>query len=178
MFVFDLLDKWLLQQSALTLNPKTSFYGASIFSFSPSIFPCKPEWFSSSAPRPLRPLPRLTVAGADGEADALLFAVEDHVEALHDDCPHHGTSAGLGHGELVAVLLGGGHVLHRPQVLLREQQTEGQGSNTCWLVSLYLFSRTLNQMSTTKHFVKSRCTHEKVRKCRIWTNNENSKVSV
>jgi len=36
-------------------------------------------------------------------------------------------------------------------------------------------SRTLNQISMTKYFVKSRCLHEKVRKYWILTINENSK---
>jgi len=39
-----------------------------------------------------------------------------------------------------------------------------------------IFSRTLNQISTTKHFFKSLCIHEKVRTFSILTHNENSKA--
>lgn len=60
------------------------------------------------------------MAGADSEADALAGAVEDHVEALHDDSAHDGAGGGLRDGELVAVVLRGGHILHRPQVLLHQ----------------------------------------------------------
>lgn len=48
----------------------------------------------------------LTVTGANGETDAFLLTVKDHIEALHDHSPHHCPSAGLGHSKLVAVLLG------------------------------------------------------------------------
>lgn len=78
------------------------------------------------------PLPRsgtaLTVAGADCEADALAGTVEHDVETLHDDGAHDGARGGLGDGELVAVVLRGGHVLHRPQVLLQGQRwRQGRG---------------------------------------------------
>lgn len=66
--------------------------------------------------------PLLTMAGANSKADAFLFSVEDHIEAFHDDSPHHCTSARLGNGKLIAVLLGGCHVLYWPQVLLRTQK--------------------------------------------------------
>lgn len=64
------------------------------------------------------------MAGADSKADAFLFPVEDHVETFHDDGPHHCTSARLGHGKLIAVLLGGGHFLYWAQVLLHKQKKE------------------------------------------------------
>lgn len=62
----------------------------------------------------------LTVAHANGKANALVLPVEDHVEALHDHGSHHRSRAGLRHSKLIAVLLGGRHVLHGPQVLLRK----------------------------------------------------------
>lgn len=48
----------------------------------------------------------LTMAGTNSKANALLFPVEDHIEAFHDDSSHHCTSARLGNGKLIAVLLG------------------------------------------------------------------------
>ena len=62
------------------------------------------------------------MAGTDGEADALVGTVEDHIEALHDNGAHDGARGGLGNGELVAVVLRGGHVLHWAQVLLQEER--------------------------------------------------------
>lgn len=59
------------------------------------------------------------MAGADGKSNAFPLAVEHHIESLHDDGTHDGARAGLGHGKLIAVLLGRGHVLHRSQVLLQ-----------------------------------------------------------
>lgn len=62
------------------------------------------------------------MAGANGKANAFLLSVKYHIEAFHDDSSHHCTSAGLGHGKLIAVLLGRCHILHRPQVLLGTQK--------------------------------------------------------
>lgn len=64
----------------------------------------------------LAPLPalRLTMASADSKANALLSPVKDHVEALHDHCPHDSASGGLGDSKLVALVLGGSHILDRP----------------------------------------------------------------
>lgn len=64
------------------------------------------------------------MAGADSEADAFPLPIEDHVETLHDDGPHHCARARLGHGELIAVLLGRCHILYWPQVLLHSQNTK------------------------------------------------------
>lgn len=72
------------------------------------------------------------MAGAHSKADAFLFSVKDHIEAFHDDSPHHGTSAGLGHGKLIAVLLGGGHVLYWAQVLLNEQNEKEKRKAKEW----------------------------------------------
>lgn len=83
-------------------------------------FSCLPFYIitlSDSPPHPRHPL-LLTVAGANSKADALLLSVKDHVEAFHDDSPHHCTGARLGHSKLIAVLLGRGNILNRPQVLL------------------------------------------------------------
>lgn len=48
----------------------------------------------------------LTMAGANSKADSFPFSVEDHIEAFHDDSPHHCASARLGNSKLIAVLLG------------------------------------------------------------------------
>lgn len=66
----------------------------------------------------------LTMAGANRKTNAFLLAVKHHIEALHDDCAHHGAGAGLGHSKLVAVLLGRGHIFHWPQVLLHREREE------------------------------------------------------
>ena len=68
----------------------------------------------------------LTMTSADSEADALVLAVKHHVEALHDDGTHDSSCARLGHGKLVAVLLGRGHVLYRTQVLLQGGWRRGE----------------------------------------------------
>lgn len=62
------------------------------------------------------------MAGTDSKADALAGTVKDHVEALHDNGAHDSACGGLGDGKLVAVVLRGGHVLHRAQVLLPEER--------------------------------------------------------
>lgn len=62
------------------------------------------------------------MAGTDGEANALAGTVKDHIEALHDNGTHDSACGGLGDGKLVAVVLRGGHVLHRAQVLLPEER--------------------------------------------------------
>lgn len=75
------------------------------------------------------------MAGTDSEADALAGTVEDHVEALHDNSTHDGACGGLGDGKLVAVILRGGHVLHRAQVLLQEErrrQERGWGQSCAY----------------------------------------------
>lgn len=67
----------------------------------------------------------LTMAGANCKANAFLFTVKDHIEAFHDDSPHHRTSAGLGHSKLIAVFMSRGHILYRPQILLQRHQKKG-----------------------------------------------------
>lgn len=64
------------------------------------------------------------MASADRKANAPLSPVKDHVEALHDHGPHDGAGGGLGDGKLVALVLGGSHVLDWSQVLLREEATK------------------------------------------------------
>lgn len=61
------------------------------------------------------------MAGADSKANSFLLTVKDHIETLHDHSSHHCPSAGLGNSKLIAVLLGGGHVLYWSQVLLNRK---------------------------------------------------------
>lgn len=73
------------------------------------------------------PLPLiLTMAGAHSKANPFFLPIEDHIETLHDDGPHHCPSARLGHSKFIAVLLGWRHIFYWPQVLLNRNREKDQ----------------------------------------------------
>ena len=74
----------------------------------------------------------LTMTSANSKANSLLLPVKDHVKALHDDSPHHCSSARLGNGKFIAVLLGWSHILYWSQVLLNMNRKR-KGSEGGWI---------------------------------------------